>query len=129
MWTPVLALQCEAAWQGLWGIIFLTCPHLVMLGNLGTTPAHKTEKNSAFTAYFVDMCGISYSLRAILCYSIAVWASELSKFGLITMSLYNIAPFLLILKHHTLFPAWLVLPSLIVPVMEGGLCGLAYYML
>ena len=127
--NAVLALQLEAAWQGLWGIIFLTCPGAVMLDNLGTLKHHKVEAKSAFTAYFVDMCGISYSLRAILCYAVAVWAPELTKFVLATMSLYNIAPFLLIFKHHTLFKPELKLPSLIIPVLEGGLCGLAYYML
>merc|ERR1740130_1060931 len=96
------ALWYEASWQLFWGIIFLTYKSLI-LDNLGTTKDHDRSKWSSFTLYFMDMCGISYTLRALFCYMVVWWHSELCAFCLATMSLYNIAPFLLILKHGSLF--------------------------
>ena len=84
------------------------------------------KAGAALTAYLMEMCGISYALRALFCLMVVWWHADLAAFCLAIMALYNVAPLLLILRHTILFPPGVRELSLCVPVVEGGLCALAY---
>mmetsp|Transcript_6769 Transcript_6769/g.12802 ORF Transcript_6769/g.12802 Transcript_6769/m.12802 type:complete len:161 (-) Transcript_6769:173-655(-) len=143
------ALVAEAAWQLLWCGVFLFAKSLV-LDNLGQTPAASAARRhgvggaekaldaekaaavarrSAFTLYFVDMCGISFGVRAVLCFGISAWGSaELVRWVLLVMALYNILPFVLVHKYgDALFVDDTNRRiSLRICVAEGAACGIAW---
>ena len=125
MLTQRDALWYEAAWQVFWACVFIGRKSIV-LDRIGVVPSDQAAKRAALTAYLMEMCGISYALRALFCLMVVWWHAELAAFCLAVMALYNVAPLLLILRHKILFPPGVRELSLCVPVVEGGLCALAY---
>eukprot|EP00954_Amorphochlora_amoebiformis_P024727 1368310-Amorphochlora_amoeboformis.AAC.1 len=74
------------------------------------------------------MCGISFGLRAVFCWIVSFYGHDLARAILLSFSVYNVLPFVLVLRQESLFRGNRNM-SLAICVAEGSWCGLAAMML